>query len=125
MLHFPLGDEALHRPRHILYRDVGVDAVLVVEVDRLHTQEFEGPLSELPNELRPAVHTAEVRARLRVDVPTELRRDDNPPAERRERFPQELFVLEGAIHLGGAEEGYAALDRGSDDRACCLSVGGP
>jgi hypothetical protein len=87
-------------------------------------QAFERPLSELPDELRPAVHAAAVLTRLGVDIPTELRGDDDPPTERRESLPQELFVLERAVHLSRVEKGRAVLDCSADDRDRLLFLGG-
>ena len=54
---------------------------------------------------------AAVLARLGIDVEAELGGDHHPVAHRPQRLADHLLVGEGAIDLGGVEEGDAALDR--------------
>jgi hypothetical protein len=55
----------------------------------------------------------------------ELGGDDDRVAERRQRFPDDLFV-DGAIGFGGIEEGDAALDGARMSlMASRVSVAGP
>jgi hypothetical protein len=78
--------------------------------------------------LGAAVHSP-VRARRRIDVEAELRRDHHPVAERRESFAHDLFVDIGAIQLRRVEESDAAFDSGADQgntlilRQCVTAAG--
>ena len=51
---------------------------------------------------------------LEIDVETELGGDDDFVPERTQRFADDVFVGEGAIDLGGVEEGDAALHSSAD-----------
>ena len=51
-----------------------------------------------------------------LDVEAELGGDHHLVADRRERLADQLLVGEGAVDLGGVEEGDAALDRRADQR---------
>ena len=64
--------------------------------------------------LGPAVH-ADLLARLGIDLEAELGGDHHLVAHRRQRLADQFLIGEGAIDLGGVEEGDAALDapRGS------------
>jgi hypothetical protein len=62
----------------------------------------------------PAVETDELRPAVRVELEAELGRDDDLPAKRLERLPDQPLVRERPVDLGGVEEGHAALDRGAE-----------
>ena len=55
------------------------------------------------------------------NVEAELRGDDDLVADRRERLTDDLLVDERAVHLGGVEEGDAAVDGGADERDALLA----
>ena len=102
-------DELLDRARDVLDRDVGVDAVLVEQVDRVGAQPPQRPVDGGADVLGSAVHAAGLRAVL-VEVEAELGGDDDLVAHRLERLADELLVVERAVDLGGVEERDAAVD---------------
>ena len=55
VLDLALPDQFLDRPRHVLDRHVRVDAVLVVQVDRVDLEPLERGLGHLLDVLGPAV----------------------------------------------------------------------
>ena len=110
MFDLPGLDQLLDRPGDLLDGDVGVDAVLVVEVDRLDAESLERALGGVLDRVGPAAG----RLPIHVDE-AELGGDDDLAAERRERFADELFVGERAVHLGGVEEGHAEFYGPTDD----------
>ena len=105
MLHLALGDQVLHRPGDILDRHVGVDAVLIQQLDPIGAQPFERGLSHGADILRPAVQPV----RHHATKEAELGRDDDLVAKRRQRLAEQLLIVARAIGLGGIEEGHAAL----------------
>ena len=112
--HLPLRDQVLHRARHLLDRHVGVHAVLVEEINGVDPQPLERRLGDLLDVLGPAVQPGPAGSAVGVELEPELRGDHDLPAEGRKRLADELFVREGAVDLGGVEEGHAPFDRGPD-----------
>ena len=51
-----------------------------------------------------------------VEREPELGGDDDVVAYRPQRLTDELLVVEGAVDLGGVEQGDAALDGGAEER---------
>ena len=72
---------------------LGIDPVLVVEIDAVGPEALERALDHLLDVLGSAVETA------RFEVETELGRDDDLVAEGRERFSDELFVRDTGRRL--------------------------
>ena len=93
--------------------------MLVEEVDDLDAQPLQRRVAHLADVLGPAVE-AGLLLRLGIDVEAELRGDHHLVAERRQRLADHLLIGEGAIDLGGVEEGDAALDRRADQRDALL-----
>ena len=73
--HLALLDEPLHRAHRVLDRRVGVDAVLVVEVDDLDAEALQARLAGLHHVLRPAVDALLAVGELHL---AELGGDDAP-----------------------------------------------
>ena len=115
MLDLALGDQVLDRARHVLDRHVRVDAVLVEEVDDLDPQPLQRRVADLADVLGPAVE-ARLLLRLGIDIEAELGGDHHLVAHRLQRLADHLLIGEGAIDLGGVEEGDAALYRRADQR---------
>src|SRR5262245_37533173 len=69
--------------------------------------------------------TVQARSRLAVciDGKTELGGNRDLALERLERLADQLLIDEGAIDLGGVEEGDTAFDRGTHERDALLTVG--
>ena len=85
--HLALRDQLLHGAGDVLHRHLGIDAVLVEEVDTVGPQPPEAALDGAPDLVRLAVDAAAMHARLRVDVPAELGGDLHLVAHRREASP--------------------------------------
>ncbi len=69
-----LLDQLLHRAGDILDRHVGIDAVLVEQIDDVGLQSLERGLGHLADALRPAVQAA-LLARRGIDIEAEFGRD--------------------------------------------------
>src|SRR5512140_3848815 len=84
VLHLPFLDQLLDRPGDVLDRYVRVDAVLIIEIDRLDAEPLERALGHLPYVVEPAAepHLLAVG----IELEAEFRGDDYLPAERRERL---------------------------------------
>ena len=55
-----------------------------------------------------------------LELEPELRRDDDPIANGRQRFADEFLVREWPVGLGGIEKRDASLDGCTNDRRCLL-----
>ena len=121
--HLALLDELGHRADGLLDRRRQVDAVLVVEVDRLDAE----PLAATPR--RPSGRTRRLPLIPRYSpcaaahVP-ELRRDHDLVAAAGDRLADELLVRDRAVHVGRVEEGDSELERALDRRDRLALVGG-
>ena len=103
-------DELLDGAGDFFDRDVGVDAVLVVEVDRVDAEPSQRAVGGLLDGVGPAA------SRLAVGVDeTELGRNDDLSADRSQGLADELLVGERSVDLRGVEERDAELDGASDD----------
>src|SRR6266571_6673259 len=123
VLDLAFADELLHGTGDVLDRHIGVDAVLVEEVDALGLEALQHPLGGFLDVLRTAVQPGMALPRLRVDVPAELRGDHHLLPERGQGFADELLVAERPVGFGGVEEGDATLDGGPDDGDSLAPVG--
>lgn len=122
ILYFPFADQWLHRTGHLLDRHLGIDAVLIQQIDRLYPQALQRTFHRPANMLRTAVQHLLPR-RLR-QIETEFGGDDDPIAHRRQRFAQQLLVRERTINLGGIEERHPLVNRGADQFDRLPFVGG-
>src|SRR5579859_7879905 len=113
VLHLSLLDQMLHRARHILDRDVGIDAVLIKQVDRVDSESIERCLDDLSDASGAAIQTGTGSGGGILE--SEFRGDHNASLERSEGFANELFVVSRTIDFGGVEKGDAALDCGAQD----------
>src|SRR6476469_9077877 len=109
-----LFDQVADSACDVLDRYVGIDAVLVKQVDGLDAEPFERAFDRRADMLGTAVHAA-VRARVRIEIEAELGRDHDPVAEGAKRLPDHFLVFERAVHFGGVEEGHSAIDGGADE----------
>ncbi len=119
--HLALVDEPRHRADRVLDRHGRIDAMLVVEVDRVDPQPLQRRLAGLPHVVgMPA--DAEALA-VRAAPVAELRRDDDPIAAPVDRAADELLVDEGAVHVGRVEQRHAEVDGATDRRHRLILVG--
>jgi hypothetical protein len=87
----------------------------------LNPQPLQRVLGYLPDALGTAVGTTRSDG---TEVKAELGGDDHILSEWRQGLANQLFVREGAIHLGGVKERDPALDRCPDERDHQVSVRG-
>ena len=102
----PLLDQLLDRAGHVLDRDLGVDAMLVEEVDEIGPQPTQRPVERLANVLGPTVQLPVAL----IQREAELGRDDDLVAAWGERLADDLFVVVRPVDLRGVEEGHAMVD---------------
>ena len=115
MLDLPLRDQLLHRAGNFLDRYIGIDAVLVEQVDLLDAEPLERSLGNRADMLGPAVQARLLHAAR--DVEAELGGDHHPVTHRAQRFADQAFIGEGAIDFGSVEERDAAIDGGAQQGA--------
>ena len=91
----------LHQFRHgadgLLDRHVGIDAVLVEEVDGLDAEAFQRSLGDRAYMLGPAVDAGDGGGALlaRIDLEAEFGGDHHAVAERLQRFAEQNLVVKG------------------------------
>ena len=107
------ADQVLDRARDVLDRHVGIDAVLIEEIDPIGLEPLQRRVGDLADVRRPAVQPRLLAA---FELEAELRRDHDLIANRRERFADELFVRERPVDFGRIEERDAAIDGRTNDR---------
>src|SRR5207253_4984056 len=102
-----------HQPGHgahgLLDRHAAVDAVLVIQIDRVHAKPLERRVAGGAHVLRPAVHSSEAAVGT-AHVP-ELRRHDHLRASARDGAAHELLVGERAVHVRRVEERDSQIER--------------
>ncbi len=110
-----LGDQILDCAGDIFDRHIGIDAMLIEQIDDVGPEAFQRSLGDRADVLGAAVHPG-LPAGRRLDAETELGGDHHPLAHRGQRFAHHLFVGEGTIDLRRVEEGDAAVDCRADQR---------
>ena len=91
---------------------VGVDAVLVEEVDPIGLEPLQRRLRHLTNVRRPAVQPSLLAV---VELEAELGGDHDLVAHWTKRLADQLFVRERSVGFGRVEERDAALEGRADD----------
>jgi hypothetical protein len=119
MAHLALAHEIGHRPHRVLDGRVGIDPVLVVEIDHLHLEPPQARVAGLAHviglsadaEARPvgSAHIAELGGEHHLVAPVG------------DGAAHQLLVMADAVHVGGVEEGHAELD-GAVDRGDGLAL---
>jgi hypothetical protein len=112
MLHFPGGDQFLDRARNVLNWHVGIDAVLVEQIDLVDAQTLERSVADFFYVRRAAVKQA---GALR-DVKTELGCDHDLIACILQRLSNDLLVGKGSVDFGGIKKVLPALDALANER---------
>ena len=105
---------SLHGAGDVLDGDVGVDAVLVEQVDGVGPQATQRAVDGGADVVRSARHAGLLA--VLVEGEPELGGDHDLVADRFECLTDQLLVVEGAVDLGGVEEGDAAVHRGTEER---------
>ena len=114
VLHFALLDQILDGSGDILDRHIRVDAVLVVQIDRLDLQSRERALDHAPDVFGPAVETTPPRLAFGAGCPPELRGDHDLPSERRQGFADKLLVRVRTVDFRRVEERHPTIDGGAE-----------
>ncbi|GAA1728738.1 hypothetical protein GCM10009809_25410 [Isoptericola hypogeus] len=120
MAYLALRDQLADRAGDVLDGHVGVDAVLVEQVDPVGAQSPQRRVRDASDLLGPAVEAALPA----LDVEAELRGDDDLVADGLERLAHELLVDVRAVDLGGVDEGHTAVDRPAQDGDHVVTVAG-
>ncbi len=115
----PLANQIRHGARDVFDRHVGVHAVLVVEVDRVHAQSLQRAFGDLLDVVGPAVQDL---LPVGTHLEPEFRGDDDLAAERLQRLADDLLV-DGAVNLRRIEECDASFGGCAYERDRLLRVG--
>ena len=121
VLDLALRDQFLDRAGNILDRHVGIDAVLVQQVDLLDAEPLQRSFRGSSDALRLAVRAGHLAV---DDVESELGGDHHPIAERPQRLADDFFIGVRTVDFRGVEEGDAAFDRLADQRDAVLVAQG-
>ena len=120
MFNFALADQISDRARDLRDRHVGIDAVLIEEIDSIGLEPFQRRVGDRADVRRSAVQP---RLLALFELESKLRRDDDPIADGRERFADELFVGERPVRFGRIEERDAAVDGCTNDCDTFVTTG--
>lgn len=123
MAHLALADQPGHRAHRVLDRRVGVDAVLIVEVDRLDAEPSQARLAGGADVIRAPAHALE-GAVLAANV-AELGGENHRVAAIADRTPDQLLVTAYPVHVGGVQKRHAEIDRALNGRDRLGFVGLP
>ena len=105
MSDFALLDKVLHGSRHVLDRNIRIDAVLIEQINKFGLQPPQRRLGDLSDVLGLAVEAGVYVAGFEA----ELCCDRDLCAEGRRCFAQQLLVRERTISLGGSRRSRTIL----------------
>ena len=114
MLDLALLNQVFHRPGRLFDGHAGINPVLIEQIDGIHFEALQRAFGNLLDVLWAAVQTYPSALAGGIKLEPEFGSDHHFSAERSQGLAHKLFVLEGAVHFGGVEEGYAALHRGPE-----------
>ena len=103
-----MRDEASHGPDGVLDRDVGVDPMLIVEVDDVDAEALEARLTGLLHIFRPPIDGISLAIAAHL---AEFARQHDLVAPPLDCSPHEFLIVPPAIHVGGIEVVDADVDR--------------
>ena len=123
VFHLALLNQLFHGSGNVFDGHVGVDAVLIEQIDDIGLEALERGGGDFLDVLWPTVQ-AGLFAGGRINFEAELGGDHYLVAERSEGFADEFFVCERAVDFGGVEEGDTAFYGRADERDAFLLVDG-
>ena len=127
VFHLAFLNQLLHRARHIFDWYIGIHTMLIEQINRIDLESPERGLGDFFDALWPTVQARRPPhppgVELWIEVEPEFGGDDYVPAKGRQRFAQEFFVGEGAVHFGGIKEGDAPFHGRPQERDHLLLVG--
>ena len=92
---------------------LGVNAVLIIEIDAIYIEPAETRVARLFHVLRFAVDSAEAWC-ARIPQDAEFRRDDDAMPFAADAASEQLFVGVGSVNVGSIEKSDPELDRAFD-----------
>jgi hypothetical protein len=116
-----LLNQLFHRSRDVFDRHVGVNAVLIEQIDDIGLKALQRGIGDLLDVLWPTIQ-ADLFAGVRINFPSELGGDRHLVTERSEGLAHELFICECTVDFGGVKECDAAFDCRSNQRDPFLLV---
>src|SRR3984957_15685399 len=126
MADLAVSDQLLHRAGHILDGYVGIDSMLVKQVDDLDAQSLQRGIADLPDMLGAAVQ-ASLPSRFGIEAfaggingEAELRSDHHLVADGLKCLANNLLVGERTVDLRRVEEGDAAIHGLANERDALL-----
>src|SRR5947207_776952 len=119
MAHLALLDEAAHRTDRVLDRHARIDAVLVVEVDRVDPEPLQAGLAGLLHVFGAAVDAVGAAGLAGL---AEFGGDDDLVRPALQRAAEQFLVVAPAIHVRAVEMIDAELDRAPEQGLGCLVV---
>src|SRR5580704_6644421 len=111
MLDLALLDQLLDRASHVLHRHIGVNAMLVEQIDAVGPQPLQSGFGHFADALRPAVLALCGIAVLEA----ELGSDHHLVAKRLKRFAEQFLIGPLRIGFRRVEEGDATVESGTDE----------
>ncbi|MPN06685.1 hypothetical protein SDC9_153941 [bioreactor metagenome] len=122
----PRLDEVFDGTGDIFCWDCGVHAVLVEEVNGLHSQPLEGGFCNFFDVFWAAIHAGHgiTASFAEVELPTKFSSDEDFAFEGFEGFTDQLLIGEGAVNLSGIKEGDTTLHCLMQEGDHLLFVGG-
>ncbi len=121
MLHLPFLDQLLQRSRNVFDRHVGINTMLIKQIDTIRPESFERSFRNLFDVFGPAINTNLLA--LWPNLETKLRRDHYLVTKRSKRFAHQLFIHEWSINFRGIEKSDPTLHGSSDQRNHLLLIG--
>src|SRR5215813_12009130 len=86
VLYLSLLNEILHRARHVFDRHVGINAMLIEQVDPVSFKPLERSIGDFLDVFRTAIDACPLRSAFRIEFETELGRDRNLISYRSKTF---------------------------------------
>src|SRR3954451_16339374 len=123
MFHLALLDQLFYRSRHVFNWHVGIDAVLIQQVDAVRLEPLERSLGNFLDVVGTAVGSHGFAGR-RIDLESELRCDYHLIAKWSQRFAHELFIDKWPIDFSSIKECDAAFNGRPNQRDSFLLVHG-
>src|SRR6185437_4917517 len=105
MPHLPLLDKILHRAGNIFHRHIGIDAMLIEQVDYAGFEALQSSVSDGSDPFRGTIQTL---ARYSI-FEAELRSNNDLVANWSERLTDKFFICERAVSFRGVEERHTAV----------------
>ena len=123
MLDLALLNQVFHRSGDVFNGYVGINPVLIEQIDGIHFEALQRAFGNLLDVLWPAVQTYPSALARGIELEPELGSDHHFPTEGRKGFAYEFFVGKRAVDFGGVEERYAAFHRCPEQSDHLLLIG--